>query len=260
MNISKTNPLGLKCIEEEVFLDIFKNSVKKNRKSEEGTSVNSLSPEQFKESTKTGSYVRETIFKVRNSKCKILRVSKSIVDSCRLVEFDSIAKNIDNIDFGFSDFIVLLNNDTEGIIKVSISGSDIDFLFIKNPSGKPESSFNTFSFLTKEFYIHADDNCRFVIKLLSYLFYGDITMKKVLKKGTIKISSFSKFLNKSKYDIIYADSNWKQRVSSDGFKVRGHFRLQPFGKKLSKKKLIWIEEFNKDGYNRRATREINAPS
>jgi hypothetical protein len=41
-------------------------------------------------------------------------------------------------------------------------------------------------------------------------------------------------------------------VKSDSFKVRGHFRLQPFGSTKAQRKLIWINEFMKNGYTREA--------
>lgn len=50
------------------------------------------------------------------------------------------------------------------------------------------------------------------------------------------------------------DSKWfTNLVKSDGFKVRGHFRFQPKKKDgVWTKELIWINEFEKSGYNREA--------
>jgi hypothetical protein len=49
------------------------------------------------------------------------------------------------------------------------------------------------------------------------------------------------------------DSTWFTTiVRSEGFKVGGHFRMQPFGKNLSDRKLIWISPFDKNGYTRKA--------
>lgn len=59
--------------------------------------------------------------------------------------------------------------------------------------------------------------------------------------------------NKTRSDITVIDSTWYTNlVSSGAFKVRGHFRLQPCGPSLSKRKLTWINEFEKEGYTRRA--------
>lgn len=60
-----------------------------------------------------------------------------------------------------------------------------------------------------------------------------------------------KYNNKTKSDITIVDSTWfTTLIKSDGFKVRGHFRLQPY--KGGDKKLIWIQDFEKHGYTRKA--------
>lgn len=59
--------------------------------------------------------------------------------------------------------------------------------------------------------------------------------------------------NKTKQDITVIDSTWYTHlISSGAFKVRGHFRFQPYGPGLSKRKLTWINEFEKEGYTRKA--------
>lgn len=59
--------------------------------------------------------------------------------------------------------------------------------------------------------------------------------------------------NKTRSDITVIDSTWfTHLISSGAFNVRGHFRFQPCGEKLSKRKLIWINDFVKDGYTRKA--------
>lgn len=59
-----------------------------------------------------------------------------------------------------------------------------------------------------------------------------------------------KYVNDSKFNINHIDSRWfTTLVKSDGFKVRGHFRLQPKKKDGSwTKELIWINDFMKSGY------------
>lgn len=59
--------------------------------------------------------------------------------------------------------------------------------------------------------------------------------------------------NKTRSDITVIDSTWYQNlVSSGAFKVRGHFRFQPYGPGSAKRKLTWINDFEKEGYNRKA--------
>lgn len=64
--------------------------------------------------------------------------------------------------------------------------------------------------------------------------------------------------NESKLKIHYRDSRWfTEIVRNEGFTVSGHFRLQP--KKVDgewTKELIYINEFQKHGYHRRASINI----
>ena len=96
------------------------------------------------------------------------------------------------------------------------------------------------------------------MQLLTYLIFGEITEKHLPPKTQANVG-FTRFLNNSKLNITFCDTLWKQRINVDGFKVRGHFRLQPCGEKREKRKLIWIEEFEKQGYNRKATVEMQRP-
>ena len=53
-------------------------------------------------------------------------------------------------------------------------------------------------------------------------------------------------------DYYTFDSKWYTEISNDeSFKVSGHFRLQPYGD--GTRRLIWINEFIKNGYHRKAT-------
>lgn len=56
--------------------------------------------------------------------------------------------------------------------------------------------------------------------------------------------------NKTKSDIQIIDSTYfTTLIKSDAFKVRGHFRIQPY---KEGKKIIWISDFTKLGYTRKA--------
>lgn len=62
-----------------------------------------------------------------------------------------------------------------------------------------------------------------------------------------------KYLNESDLQINVLDSKWfTETIRSEGFAVSGHFRLQPYGPGMSKRKLIYIDDFLKTGYTRKA--------
>lgn len=65
-----------------------------------------------------------------------------------------------------------------------------------------------------------------------------------------------KYLNLIDIPVEIIDSRWFRKISSDKeFGVSGHFRLQPYGPGNAKRKLVYIADFVKHGYHRRATRE-----
>jgi hypothetical protein len=79
--------------------------------------------------------------------------------------------------------------------------------------------------------------------------YAEVETKIMPPKARIK-GFECKYINDTRFELTYLDSKWfTNLVKSDGFNVRGHFRLQPM-KKDGKwtRELIWISEFSKTGY------------
>lgn len=73
------------------------------------------------------------------------------------------------------------------------------------------------------------------------------TVKKEIKKNK-KIQT----ITETGLDYYIFDSKWYTEICNDeAFKVSGHFRLQPYGD--GTRRLIWINEFTKNGYHRKAT-------
>lgn len=69
---------------------------------------------------------------------------------------------------------------------------------------------------------------------------------------TAKLNSH-KYTNKSKFPITVIDSTWYRNIiRTEAFGVRGHFRLQPHGEGMQKRKLKWISPYTKNGYSRHA--------
>lgn len=63
------------------------------------------------------------------------------------------------------------------------------------------------------------------------------------------------YFNKTRCLFTILDSKWfTNLIRSEGFKVRGHFRLQPYKNEEKEwtKKLIWIADFKKNGYTHKA--------
>lgn len=69
-----------------------------------------------------------------------------------------------------------------------------------------------------------------------------------------------KVLNETLTDITFLDSKWFRNITrTEGFAVRGHFRLQPKKKDGEwTRELIWINNFEKHGYHSKARILSNA--
>lgn len=70
----------------------------------------------------------------------------------------------------------------------------------------------------------------------------------------------TKYINETDQAIEIVDSTWFTTIiRSEGFGVKGHFRLQPYPS-LNTKKLIYIAPFEKKGYTRKAKVLTQKPS
>jgi len=133
-------------------------------------------------------------------------------------------------------------------IEIFISGT-----FIKK-------KFESLSFIADdlEFYIEKDlafeRFINYAFNILLFMQFAEIetviTEGKPSKgKSKVKFNN-EKFLNESKIQIEIIDSNWFKRLIRTGaFKVKGHFRLQPYGTLNLLRKLIWIDDYTKNGYS-----------
>lgn len=90
-----------------------------------------------------------------------------------------------------------------------------------------------------------------ILGLILFLKYCDLETKEI-KAGKKDIHIGTKYVNETKNNIQILDSTWFTTiVRSEGFHVRGHFRWQPYPSK-GEKQLIWIADYDKDGYTRKA--------
>lgn len=92
--------------------------------------------------------------------------------------------------------------------------------------------------------------------ILNFIKYAEVETKHLKPKSRTKDID-CKYINDTDLNITTLDSKWfTTLVKSDAFKVRGHFRLQACGEGMKERKLIWINDFQKEGYTAPA-RKIN---
>ena len=91
-------------------------------------------------------------------------------------------------------------------------------------------------------------------EVLSYEVVDDT----IIKSG---ISNFQKsfILNNQEpfIEVNYYSANWYREIICDHeFRVRGHWRMQACGKDKQDRKLVFIAPFTKNGYHRRAQKDV----
>jgi len=94
-----------------------------------------------------------------------------------------------------------------------------------------------------------------VIIISMFKKYAEVETKIIKGESRIDGKRNEKIINSLKSNIIYLDSKWFTNiVKSDGFKVSGHFRLQPKKNDVGEwtKEIIWINDFEKTGYTSKA--------
>lgn len=91
----------------------------------------------------------------------------------------------------------------------------------------------------------------FLFTFVLFKKYVEVETVVLKPKSKAKVQK-EKYFNESSNDITIIDSNYFRTIIIEGFSVRGHFRWQRYGKKLEQKKLIWIDEFLKRSYIRKA--------
>lgn len=93
-----------------------------------------------------------------------------------------------------------------------------------------------------------------VLDYLCLRLWAEVQLKKVSTtvKIDVKKNKRTQTVTESGLDYYMFDSKWYTEISNDeSFQVSGHFRLQPYGD--GSRRLIWINEFTKNGYHRKAT-------
>lgn len=145
-------------------------------------------------------------------------------------------------DYMFIQFSKHAQNDFKSI-DVCISGKEID--------GKVEEK----TFIWKGHYDNGFNHTHYFAFIVTFLvFIKHVELEtKIVNANKKEVHIGTKYVNETKSNIEILDSTWFTTiVRSEGFDVRGHFRFQPFGPALQQRKLIWISDFEKHGYTRKA--------
>ena len=102
--------------------------------------------------------------------------------------------------------------------------------------------------------LNVQDYIDMVLDYLCLRLWAEVQLKKISTsvKKDIKKNQRIVTVTETGLDYYLFDSKWYTEIcNNESFKVSGHFRLQPYGD--GSRRLIWINEFTKNGYHRKAT-------
>jgi hypothetical protein len=87
--------------------------------------------------------------------------------------------------------------------------------------------------------------------------FAPIETKKIITSDKTRYRTYRPNKNQLGLKINYITSQWFTNLERSGaFGVKGHWRLQACGEGMKDRKLIWIKDFIKEGYTKRAQRLI----
>jgi hypothetical protein len=98
------------------------------------------------------------------------------------------------------------------------------------------------------------------LAILTFKQFAEVEVKHIGGKKYPKKTKINneKYLNDSNHQIDVLDSRWfTETIRTEGFSVSGHFRLQPCGKNKDQRKLIYIKDYKKNGYHRKAKKDFS---
>ena len=101
--------------------------------------------------------------------------------------------------------------------------------------------------------LNVQDYIDMVLDYLCLRLWAEVQLKKISTsvKKDIKKNQRIVTVTETGLDYYLFDSKWYTEIcNNESFKVSGHFRLQPYGD--GSRRLIWINEFTKNGYHRKA--------
>jgi hypothetical protein len=95
------------------------------------------------------------------------------------------------------------------------------------------------------------------LSILFFIEFCEIETKVLSPKEKTKIAGQKYYNEQGKSPVTILDCRWfTELIRNAPFGVRGHLRWQRCGEGRSKRKLIWIDSFEKKGYHRRAQKQL----
>ncbi|GAC1385853.1 MAG: hypothetical protein NVSMB45_15100 [Ginsengibacter sp.] len=193
---------------------------------------------------------------IEDSDSKYFFICDSVYEAAKLIKVSSgfTGRTLKDIEFGKYTYLMGKNRMVRFVVHIGVI---MGFYY----DDKNNRLFNFFIELEEGGYDYEEEfekEFSTVMQILTFVELGDIEVK-TLEAGRNNggKKNVDKVTNTSKNTVYVVDSSWNQLIiRTTGFAVRGHFKLQPCGKGLIDRKLIWVNAFEKHGYTRKPKASI----
>lgn len=207
--------------------------------------------------------IRATFNQLMNPNCKRYIITKTAMDVIERIKIDNLDMNLFNkIPHNqVWEFMI----DAKTCYRTYYDGDMLRGIYLKMSEEKAGYWFNYDSW---GYELHSEENVKARetpnilednlkdkvsewVRILIFLQFSEPILEVLEPNRKYGTNRLNRIKNESKSQYIVVNSKWNTvTVRSDGFRVRGHFRLQPCGQGMKERKLILIDEFEKKGYVR----------
>lgn len=196
---------------------------------------------------------------------KNLLFTKSSIDISNKIKIDKFEpkslkikqeKKLTFLMGGDKFYRVMLKNDEVFVLLVKRELRDNNVYYINYTSFKIFPLKDMVIFPNNQEGYMTDNDFTDFLKLLIFVEYSELEEVLLKPKQSFGTKKEGKYLNESDRNFIIVDSSWNKIIKTDNFGVIGHFRWQPIGSNKEGRKLIYIREYLKNGYIRKAKNQI----
>ena len=209
--------------------------------------------EGTEESVKAFLAFNQTVFSRMFKELNVEIVSDSFFDCLNGTNLDSALNKVSLYkEFGECAGTLLF---PDGVMQYAITSEGALFRYFPNTGTKFYYSYD-FDDVDFKKYSAVEDiyNPYFcqTLKVLMIKKYGEVETT-LVGKGVRRVFEDEVVVNRTPFPVHRLDSSWfKTVVRTEGFLVRGFWRLQPYGKGRKERRLTYIQPFMKHGYVRKA--------
>lgn len=193
---------------------------------------------------------------IKDEESKYFLICDSVYEASKLIKVSCgfTGRTLKDIAFGKYTYLIGKNK----MIRFMVMKGVIIGMYFDDVKNKVFNYFIELENGGYDYDIGCEKEFSMIMQVLTFVELGEIEIVELsARQNNGGKKDKDKITNSSNNTVFVVDSTWnKLLIRTDGFGVRGHFKLQPCGIGSLDRKLIWVDAFEKHGYTRRPKAEI----